>query len=75
MKEAAPLLLAVNRVEGWAKPVRHRDVHVCFDDGSWRPATVLAWLSDPRRGWLIQLRWPDGQQEWRLHDRRYVHPL
>ena len=33
MGEPQPLLFAVRRAEGWQRPVRRRDVHVCFDDG------------------------------------------
>ena len=24
---------------------------------------------------LIHLRWQDGRDDWRLYDRRYVHPI
>jgi hypothetical protein len=74
-KQPSPLLLAVNNPEGWSRPARHRAVHVAFDDGSWRMAEVLGWLHDPRRGWLVQIQWRDGRQEWRMYDRRYIHPL
>ena len=50
-------------------------MHILFDDGGWRMATVLGWLRDPKRGWLVQLGWPGGRTEWRLYDRRYIHPL
>jgi hypothetical protein len=67
-----PLLIPVGCAEGWDRPVRRTEVHVCFDDGSWRPATLRAWLHYPKRGWLMRLRWPDGEEEWRLYDRRYA---
>jgi hypothetical protein len=74
-KQPQPLLPAVSTPEGWSRPVRHRAVHVLFDDGGWRMAKVLGWLRDPKRGWLVQLEWPGGRTEWRLYDRRYIHPL
>ena len=74
-KQPSPLLLAASNPEGWSRPARHRAVHVAFDDGSWRMAEVLGWLHDPRRGWLVQIQWRDGRQEWRMYDRRYIHPV
>jgi hypothetical protein len=74
-KVPQPLLLAVDVPEGWTRPVRHRDVHVLFDDGGWRLAKVLGWLHDDRRGWQVQLQWRGGRTEWRLYDRRYIHPV
>ena len=38
-------------------------------------ATVLAWLHDPDRGWLMRLRWAAWREEWRTYERRYVHPI
>ena len=50
-------------------------MHVLFDDGGWRAAKVHGWLHDPRRGWLVEIEWPGGHNDWRLYDRRYIHPL
>lgn len=73
-KRPAPLLQVVTDPRGRSRSARHRDVHVLFDDGAWRRATVLGWASDPRRGWLVLLRWPNGIEEWRRYDRRFIHP-
>jgi len=48
---------------------------VAFTDGSWHTATVLAWLHDPDRGWLMRLRWAAGREERRTYERRYLHPI
>jgi len=55
-------LLGIDRI---APPWPQADV--LFTDEQWRPATVLAWCRY-RRGWAALMRWPDGTEDWRIHD-------
>jgi hypothetical protein len=75
VSDAKPLLLAVREPEGWSRPAQQSRAHVLFDDGSWRTAQVVGWLHDPRRGWIVHLRWPDSREQWSMYDKRYMHPL
>jgi hypothetical protein len=59
-------LLAIDRV---APP--WPDAEVLFTDHRWRTVTVLAWCKY-RRGWAALIRWPDGSEEWRRHDPRFL---
>lgn len=40
---------------------------VLFTDNRWRPATILAWCRYGR-GWAVLVRWPDGAEDWSVHD-------
>jgi hypothetical protein len=42
-----------------------------YDDDNWRLVTVVAWCRY-RRGWAALIRWPDGHEDWRDYDRRYL---
>jgi len=52
----------------------HRVAEVHCADGSCVRVTVLA-RARHRAGWALLIRWPDGQQDWRLHDPRYLRPV
>jgi hypothetical protein len=47
---------------------RHRQAEVLCTDQGWRPAEILAWARC-QAGWAALIRWPDGTQDWRQHDR------
>jgi hypothetical protein len=72
--DPVPLLPHAGNAEGWARPVRHRKAHVMFSDGTWRTCQVTGWMHG-RRQWFVELRWPDGRSDWRIYDRRYIHPV
>jgi hypothetical protein len=46
---------------------------LCTDQG-WRRAEILAWARC-QAGWAALIRWPDGTQDWRQHDRRLIRPV
>jgi hypothetical protein len=50
-----------------------RTAEVIHSDMSWRRVTVLAWAAH-RNGWAVLIRWPDGREDWRGYDRRYIRP-
>jgi hypothetical protein len=50
-----------------------RQAEVLHSDATWRPCTVLAWARQPD-GWAVLIRWPDGTQDWRGFDHRYLRP-
>jgi hypothetical protein len=52
---------------------RHRQAEVLCTDQGWRPAEILAWARC-QAGWAALIRWPDGTQDWRQHDRRLIRP-
>jgi hypothetical protein len=49
-------------------------VTVLHSDGSWHPATLLAWCRY-RSGWAAFIRWPDGTEDWRKHDPACLRPV
>jgi hypothetical protein len=49
----------------WPEPA------VLYDDDKWRVVTILAWCRY-RQGWAVQIRWPDGDEDWRRHDAHYL---
>jgi hypothetical protein len=51
---------------------RHAAV-LCADD-RWHPVTIVAWCRY-RQSWAVLLRWPDGHQDWRVHDPHYLRRL
>lgn len=51
----------------------HPQANVLYSDGQWRPAMIVAWCQY-RGGWAALLRWPDGHQDWRRHDAKYMLP-
>jgi hypothetical protein len=53
---------------------RHRRAEVLCTDQGWRPAEILAWARC-QAGWAALIRWPDGTQDWRQHDRRLIRPV
>jgi len=50
-----------------------RTAEVIHSDMSWRRVSVLAWAVH-RNGWAVLIRWPDGREDWRGYDRRYIRP-
>lgn len=50
-----------------------RTAEVIHSDMSWRRVSVLAWAVH-RNGWAVLIRWPDGRENWRGYDRRYIRP-
>ncbi|MGH3398053.1 MAG: hypothetical protein ACRDPO_25530 [Streptosporangiaceae bacterium] len=42
-----------------------------YDDGIWRVVGIVAWCRH-RQGWAALIRWPDGHEDWRRHDARYL---
>lgn len=42
-----------------------------YDDDRWRLVTITAWCRH-RQGWAVLIRWPDGHEDWRQHDPRYL---
>jgi hypothetical protein len=52
---------------------RLRTAEVIHSDMSWRRVSVLAWAVH-RSGWAVLIRWPDGREDWRGYDRRYIRP-
>lgn len=75
VRDATPLLPIADRPEGQDRPPKRQAVLVRYSDGTWRGATVLRWLHDPGRGWLMQIRWHTGQADWRVYDEKHVRPI
>jgi hypothetical protein len=42
---------------------------VLFTDSCWHPAEIIAWCRH-QDGWAALIRWPDGREDWWLHDPR-----
>jgi hypothetical protein len=69
-----PVLRAVAEAGERNRVARQGRAHVLFTDGRWRTCRVIGWRQDPRRGWLVNLGWPDGRSGWYRYDPRAIHP-
>jgi hypothetical protein len=69
-----PLLTRIPQIElidaSRLPPDWPQAVVLCADD-QWHPVTILAWCRH-RRGWAVLIRWPDGSEDWRVHDARHL---
>jgi hypothetical protein len=61
-------LLAVDRLP----PDQPHAAVLCLDD-RWHQVTIMAWCR-LGRSWAVLLSWPDGHQDWRIHDPQYLRP-
>jgi hypothetical protein len=53
---------------------RHRRAEALCIGGMWRQVEIVAWARC-QAGWAALIRWPDGHEDWRLHQPQLIRPI